>query len=171
MLLISVVAIFGESAGSASVSLHMVSNMSKGLFHKAIMMSGTIYSPWALSPVKDWTQRIAKKLGWNGDGGDKACLDILQRASHDSIIKVQESTMTVEDRKKYTLFPFGPVIEPYESAQCFLGKDPKELAGSAWSKDIPVIVGMCSDEGLLFYKSMLFNISIESFYFIFMKLS
>lgn len=94
------VAIFGESAGSASVSYHLVSDMSKGLFHKAIMMSGTSYAPWALSPVKDWTQRLAKKLGWNGEGGEKACLNVLQRAPHDAIIKVQESTLTLEDRKK-----------------------------------------------------------------------
>lgn len=127
--------------------------MSAGLFHKAILMSGTAYSHWALSPVKDWTQRIAKKLGWNGEGGDKACLDVLQRAPHDAIIKVQESCLTLEDRKKFVLFPFGPVVEPYESTQCFLKKDPKELAATAWSKHIPLIVGTCSEEGLLFYKS------------------
>lgn len=117
------------------------------------MMSGTAYASWAVSPVTDWTQRIAKKLGWNGEGGDKACLNVLQRAPNDAIIKVQESTLTLEDRKKYTLFPFGPTVEPYESAQCFMSKEPKELARTAWSKDIPTIVGNCSDEGLLFYKS------------------
>lgn len=131
----------------------MISDMSKGLFHKAIMMSGSAYAPWALTPVKDWTQRIAKKLGWNGEGGEKVCLNVLQHASHDAIIKVQESTLTIEDRKRYVLFPFGPVVEPYESAQCFLKTDPKELLGSSWSKDIPVIIGNCSEEGLLFYKS------------------
>lgn len=117
------------------------------------MMSGTAYAPWAVSPVKDWTQRVAKKLGWNGEGGDKACFDVLQRAPHDAIIKVQESTLTLDDRKRYTLFPFGPIVEPYESAQCFLSKESKELATSPWSKDIPTIIGTCSDEGLLFYKS------------------
>lgn len=74
----------------------MVSDMSKGLFHKAIAMSGTVYSPWAVSSVKDWTQRLSRKLGWNGDGGDKACLAILQNASADSITKAQESILTLE---------------------------------------------------------------------------
>lgn len=146
-------AIFGESAGAASVAMHMASNMSKGLFHKAILMSGNAYSPWAISPVKDWTYRLARKLGWNGDGGDRGCFDVIQRSSHDAIIKVQESTLTLEDRKKYVLFPFGPSVEPYEGAQCFLPKDPKELSVNAWSKNVPMIVGGCSDEGLLFYKS------------------
>ena len=35
--------IFGESAGSMSVSYHVVSPMSKGLFHQAISHSGTFF--------------------------------------------------------------------------------------------------------------------------------
>lgn len=150
-------AIFGESAGGASVGFHMVSKMSKGLFHKAIMMSGTAYSPWAVSAVKDWTYRVAKKLGWNGEGGDKACLAVYQKASSDAISKLQEPSLTLDDRKKYILFPFGPVIEPYEGEQCFLPKDPKDMLANAWSKDIPLMIGTCSDEGLLFYRSELFS--------------
>lgn len=158
-------AIFGESAGSASVSMHLTSNLSKGLFHKAIMMSGTVYAPWAVTPVKDWTQRLAKKLGWNGEGGEKSCLNVLQRASPDAIIKVQDSLLTLQDRKRYVLFPFGPTVEPYESAQSFLTKHPKEIIDVAWSKNIPVIIGACSEEGLLMYKSNLFEIIDENHFF------
>lgn len=43
------VTIFGESAGSASVHYHVVSPSSKGLFHKAIMQSGTLHNPWPYS--------------------------------------------------------------------------------------------------------------------------
>lgn len=146
------IVLFGESAGAASISMHLISDLSKGLFHKAFVMSGTAFVPWAISPVKDWTQRIAKKIGWNGEGGDKACLNVLQKASQNAIIKAQEEALTPEDRKRLVLFPFSPVVEPYESSQCFLSKDPLELFKSAWSKDIPVIVGNCSDEGLLLYK-------------------
>lgn len=116
-------------------------------------MSGTAYAPWALSPVNDWTYRMAQKLGWNGEGGDKSCFEVIRRASYDSIIKVQESILTLEDRKRYTLFSFGPVVEPYESTQCFMKQDPKGSSPSMWAKDIPMIVGTCSEEGLLFYKS------------------
>lgn len=89
-------AIFGESAGGASVHFHMVSEMSNGLFHKAIAMSGTVHSPWAVSPVNDWTQRLSRKLGWNGDGGEKACLAVLQNASSESITKAQETILSLE---------------------------------------------------------------------------
>lgn len=56
---------------------------------------------------------------------------------------------------QYILFPFGPIVEPYEGAQCFLSDDPKWLTKNAWSKSLPMIVGGCSDEGLLFYNSEL----------------
>lgn len=39
------VTIFGESAGGMSVSLHLVSPLSKGLFHRAIMQSGAASTP------------------------------------------------------------------------------------------------------------------------------
>lgn len=146
-----IVAVFGESAGSASISLHMISNQSKDLFHKAILMSGNLYSQWAMTSV-NWTQRIAEKLGWDGDGGDKAVLHILQRASADAITKATADSVTDEDRKHYIFFPFTPVIESYESTQCFLNEDPKEAINSSWGKNIPVIIGYCSDEGLLAYK-------------------
>ncbi|XP_042888719.1 venom carboxylesterase-6-like [Penaeus japonicus] len=41
------VTIFGESAGGASVDFHVLSPMSKGLFTRAIMQSGTALCPWA----------------------------------------------------------------------------------------------------------------------------
>ena len=40
------VTIMGQSAGAASVALHMASPMSKGLFHKAIMQSTGLGPRW-----------------------------------------------------------------------------------------------------------------------------
>lgn len=135
--------------------MHMLSDRSKNLFHKAIMMSGNAYSQWALSSEDDRPQRLARKLGWNGEGGESACLAVLQRASTNAIIKMQEEITTLEDRKRYTSIPFSPVIEPYESEQCFLNQYPKNLINSAWSKHVPVIVGVCSNDGYVFFKSNL----------------
>lgn len=116
-------------------------------------MSGNFFAPWLLLPVSDWPQRIARRLGWNGDGGEKGCLYFLQRSHADTIVKHQMETLTEEDIKSYTFFPFGPTVEPYEAEQCFMSKHPKELLRTSWSKDIPLLVGGCSEEGLLFYKS------------------
>ena len=41
------VTIFGQSAGAASVALHMLSPLSYGLYHKVILESGTAASIFA----------------------------------------------------------------------------------------------------------------------------
>lgn len=145
----------GESAGAASVSMHMLSNQSKDLFHKAIVMSGTAFAPWTLSTEggSDLAQRLAKKLGWDGAGGESACLRFLEKAKTSSIIQAQDKLLTIDEYKQIRFIAFSPVLEPYETSQCFLRKLPSETIDTAWSKHIPMIIGTCSNEGLLFYKS------------------
>lgn len=74
----------------------MVSEMSAGLFQKAVIMSGTVYCPWVVTPVKDWAQRLAKALGWNGEGGDKAVYDLFMKTSAENIIKEQVKLLSPE---------------------------------------------------------------------------
>ena len=50
------VTIFGESAGGVGVSLHLVSPLSKGLFHRAIMQSGAASSPLLCGKVTNTAQ-------------------------------------------------------------------------------------------------------------------
>lgn len=133
--------------------MHLLSNQSKGLFHKAITMSGSAYTPWAIASDEKWAEKLAKKLGWNGKGGETACLAVLRKATPKTIVKMQEKLLTFHDREQFKLFPFAPVIEPYESEQCFMNKYPKDLMDGAWSKDVPVLTGICSNEGYIFYKS------------------
>lgn len=88
------ITIFGESAGGASVHYHTISEMSKDLFHKAIPMSGTSLTNWALVPRRNWGDRLAKKLGWDGDGTDeKAIYEFLKKADAAALVKAQESVI------------------------------------------------------------------------------
>ena len=51
------VTIWGESAGSWAVTYHMISPLSKGLFHQVIGQSGTVLSPaW-----REYTEEQAKR--------------------------------------------------------------------------------------------------------------
>lgn len=45
----NLVTIFGQSAGGASVHLHMHSPSSQGLFHRAISQSGSAIAPWVIT--------------------------------------------------------------------------------------------------------------------------
>ncbi|XP_072039269.1 acetylcholinesterase-like [Amphiura filiformis] len=56
------VTIFGESAGSASVSYQLLSKLSTGLFKQAIMESGAAVSPWAFQETS-LGREIAFKMG------------------------------------------------------------------------------------------------------------
>lgn len=90
------VTIFGESAGAGSVHYHMLSEMSRGLFHKAILMSGSALTPWAKNPVKNLPERIAKGVGWTGEGGTVQMMKALRAARQESILKAQEVVLTKE---------------------------------------------------------------------------
>lgn len=53
------ITICGATAGAASVHYHILSQLTKGLFHKAIAQSGSAFNPWAFqkNPVQ-----VGKKL-------------------------------------------------------------------------------------------------------------
>ncbi|XP_015793565.1 acetylcholinesterase-1-like [Tetranychus urticae] len=69
------VTIFGESAGSISVSAHIVSPQSKGLFKNAIMQSGSIYdiNRWT---VKNLSQTFLAKIGCVPPNDINQCLSL-----------------------------------------------------------------------------------------------
>lgn len=67
------ITIFGESAGSISVGMHLVSPLSRGLFQRAIMQSGTPMAPWgSLDPTK--AVKIGQKIQSGVNCGDLKCL-------------------------------------------------------------------------------------------------
>lgn len=116
-------------------------------------MSGSAFACWAITANENRPQKLARKLGWNGEGGESACLAVLQKASPEAIVKMQEELTTLEDHKRFRFIPFSPVIEPYDSEQCFLNSYAEDLIENAWSKHVPLLTGICSNEGLIFYKS------------------
>lgn len=72
------VTLFGESAGGASVNYHMISQHSKGLFKRAIPMSGVALSSWAFQPVRNYAQRLASLLEYDGEQSERSILTFLE---------------------------------------------------------------------------------------------
>ncbi|XP_046751128.1 juvenile hormone esterase-like isoform X2 [Diprion similis] len=140
------ITIFGESAGSVSVNCHLVSPLSKGLFHKAIMQSGAILNPWVTTPPKiETAYRFAALLGKETTDPNEI-VEHLRTIPALQLIQTELQVPTPEDRMRF-LFPFRPCIDD-KSPQPFLPKHPRELAANGI--DVPVIIGYNSHEGLFF---------------------
>jgi carboxylesterase type B len=145
------ITIFGESAGGGSVHFLMISEAAKGLFHKAIPMSGVAFNkPWACIPNRNWAARLAKELGWNGCGDDTAILEFLEEQDAFAFNKHLMTLATdVESLGEHILGAFQPCIEPYITETCIVPKEPVLIARDAWSNSIPCMIGGTSFEGLL----------------------
>lgn len=82
------VTIFGESAGAAAVHLHILSPVSKALFHKAILQSGTALNFWCWGS-KNNARLIVELLGKNAKTEAEA-LEILKHTPALEIYNAQE---------------------------------------------------------------------------------
>lgn len=146
--------LFGESAGGASVHFLCLSPLAKGLLQRAIIMSGTAFcSQWALGPrsfSKKYAEKLARRLGWNGQTGDeKSLLNFLENVDANEIVRKSNVVVSAEDEFVNGIqIAFVPVIEPYNTKNCIIHKDPIEMTKTAWSNDIDIIFTGTSFEGL-----------------------
>ena len=104
-----------------------------------------------LNPRNKQGERLARILGWTGkSGNEREILEFLENVPGFELNEASEKLLT--DEEKFALgflIPFGPVIEPYMSDNCFVSKCPLEMAREAWSNEIDFIVMGTSFEGLL----------------------
>jgi cholinesterase len=149
------ITIFGESAGGASCHYLAMSEQSRGLFQRAIPMSGTSFcKTWALTTRKycdKYSEVLARKLGWKGKTGDERdLLEFLEKASAYDIVNASKSGLGAEEAFGFgMLSPFTPVVEPYESENCLIPRDIVELSKNTWSNDIDMIFTGTSFEGII----------------------
>lgn len=105
------VTLFGESAGAASVHLHILSPKSRKYFHKAICQSGTAFGDWAFKKdVVERTRLLGKFLGCKGESD----LEIYETLKNADLTKIQSDVMKVitPDEKRRSLpFIFKPTVE------------------------------------------------------------
>lgn len=135
----------------------MISDFSRGLFDKAIVQSGSALAEWSNIPQLNWAERLAKHLGWNEEGGSTGCYEFLKNVDAIQIVKQQEKIMTDVEKKLWIFSPYAPTIEPYVAEQSFITKDPLDLCRTAWSNNIPLIIGGNSEEGILWYHDLVAN--------------
>lgn len=75
------VTVFGESAGGLSISTHLVSSYSKGLFRNAVLQSGAYYNSKRLMDPKV-PQEFLEKIKCNRTDQIQSCLSSYQYGQH-----------------------------------------------------------------------------------------
>ncbi|XP_073975537.1 carboxylic ester hydrolase-like [Rhodnius prolixus] len=134
------VTLIGESAGGASVSYHMYSPMSRGLFHRAISQAGTALSCWATIPpgvARSQAIYLAKKFNCSVDSS-QMILDCLRTINAYELI--ESSTQYISgDESSYFL---EPIIDT-NSTNPFIPFDPQ----TSEPAPLPWIVGVDSVDG------------------------
>lgn len=136
----SKVTIFGASAGGLSVSLHLLSPLSKDLFHQAIAESGVDLSPQAFQSTSfglHYAKDLAQKLNCPTDdhGNMVPCL---REKSPTEILEASETAnFQIMD---YT--HWGPVVD-----KSFLHDTPQNLRKKGEFKNAPLMISFNSNEG------------------------
>ncbi|XP_035317406.1 liver carboxylesterase isoform X2 [Cricetulus griseus] len=124
------VTIFGASAGGTSVSSLVVSPMSKGLFHGAIMQSGVALLPDLISEKSEVVYTVMANLSGCEAKDSEALVHCLRDKTEAEILAINQVFLMI----------------PATVDGTFLTKHPRELLDSVDFHPVPSIIGIDSDE-------------------------
>ncbi|NWT18517.1 ACES Acetylcholinesterase, partial [Vireo altiloquus] len=145
------VTLFGESAGAASVGLHLLSGGSRALFRRAVLQSGSPNGPWATVGAAEGRRRAARLgrlvgCGGVGAGGavtnETELLGCLRATAPPQLV---EHEAAVLPQQGIFRFAFVPVVDGE-----FLADTPEALLGGPGSAEAEVLLGAVQDEGTYF---------------------
>ena len=146
----SKVTIFGQSAGGTSVGLHLLSPLSRDLFHQAIPESGVDLSPFAIQPTSfglRFTKELAQKLNC-GFSDHSAMVSCMRSKTASDMQKAAESIRF----SFINVINWAPVVD-----KNFLLDTPQVLRKKGEFKQVPLIITFTSNEGASFLGDMVNN--------------
>jgi len=138
------VTIFGQSGGGGKVSTLMYAPSAKGLFHRAIVQSGT--SP--RFQEQEITRRIGKALV-EELGIEPSEIDSIQKVPYTDLAAAAQSALKkvrkqlADEGRSQMGFGFG--MSPTLDGD-FLPYQPTDLKGLAISNDVPLMIGTTKNE-------------------------
>ncbi|KAM6970464.1 neuroligin-3-like isoform 2-T2 [Aplochiton taeniatus] len=136
------VTVFGSGIGASCVSLLTLSHHSEGLFHRAIIQSGSALSSWAVNyqPIK-YTRMLAERVGCN----------VLDTVDMVACLQKKGSRELVEHDitpARYHV-AFGPVIDGD-----VIPDDPEILMEQGEFLNYDIMLGVNQGEGLRFVETV-----------------
>ncbi|XP_077447573.1 neuroligin-3b [Stigmatopora argus] len=137
------ITVFGSGIGASCVSLLTLSHHSEGLFHRAIIQSGSALSSWAVNyqPVK-YTRTLAERVGCN----------VLDTVDMVSCLQKKSAKELVEQEIQPAQYrvAFGPVIDGD-----VIPDDPEILMEQGEFLNYDIMLGVNQGEGLRFVENVM----------------
>ncbi|XP_020845080.1 cocaine esterase-like [Phascolarctos cinereus] len=124
------VTIFGESAGGTSVSSQVLSPMSKGLFHRAIMGSGVAFAPTLFSCRTEMVANAIANLSACDRHSSASMVQCLRSKSEEEILAIAEHLDVIPTVVDGQFFP----------------KHPEEMLTAGEFNHVPSIIGVTNHE-------------------------
>lgn len=140
----SQVTVFGESAGGMSIACLMASPLAKGLFHRAVVQSGSADHVVARAEARRITRRFVEAAG-----DPAACL----AGPLEGIVAAQRhclATTVNRGRHDPAVPQFGMTLLPVFGDDV-LPEPPLEALARGVAADIPLLLGTTLDEWTFFY--------------------
>ncbi|HET6145488.1 MAG TPA: carboxylesterase/lipase family protein [Candidatus Acidoferrales bacterium] len=131
------VTLFGQSGGGLKISTLLAMPGAKGLYHKAIIESGSLLQGVRREEANKTAQRILTKLGLQPDQ-----VDDLQTIPADLLLSAIDNRGAVPGTAPIVL---APVVDGRS-----LPRDPFDPAAPEVSADVPLIIGTVNTEGTFF---------------------
>jgi para-nitrobenzyl esterase len=125
------VTIFGQSGGGGKVSTLLAMPAAKGLFHKAVVESGSTLKQLSREAATKNAEKVLAQLGLKRDA-----VDDLQKLPVEKLLAAANANGGIR---------LGPVVDGKA-----LPRDPFEPAAPEVSLDVPVMIGTAETEGSYF---------------------
>ncbi|XP_026763027.2 esterase FE4-like [Galleria mellonella] len=143
------VTLFGESAGATSVAFLLLSPTARGLFHKAILQSGSPIVPWGLQhdPIKT-ASTLVKEFGYD----TKDPHEIYSILSNKTVSELINAIKYSEHKNFITAETlFVPCVEKeIPGVEPIITKYPMDIVSSDNYTKVPMIIGINDNEGIYF---------------------
>jgi len=137
------ITLFGESAGAASVSMHLLSPLSRHLFSQGIMQSGSATAPWATVDKEESITRglrLAEAVGCPKERNHLAAtLACLRKQNASYLIENEAAPLGILE------FSFVPIVDG-----AFLEKSPLHSLATRNFKKCNIMMGSNTHEGYFF---------------------
>ena len=139
------ITVFGESAGSASASVHLLSPLSRDFLFGAALLSGTAHNSWVVDSkevARKKSDQLAELVGCKTAGADPGQVLACLRNTHPA--KLSAKTWYITDKSQLPT-PLVLVVDGY-----FLTEHPDVTLASGNMKQVNLLLGSVKDEGTYF---------------------